>query len=233
LQRIEWDLRTSSKDPVQLGGSDFYNPFESREEGPLVSPGMYTVSLSRWKDGTMTALGTPVSFKVKPLGNNVLPPKDMNAVVAFKREAENVSRIQQSVSRAISSANSEMSYIRRAIAVMEQPEDSWLKEVINIEQKLDTLQRRLSGDPIKVQLDMNPTPSVADRIGRIVGENKYSSAEPTGTHQQSLKIAKEELSGIVSDLKNVLEKDLNQLRIKLQKAGAPYTPNSIPIFNEQ
>ncbi|MGB4846643.1 MAG: glycosyl hydrolase [Saprospiraceae bacterium] len=233
LQRIEWDLRTSSKDPVQLGGSDFYNPFESREEGPLVAPGMYTVSLSRWKDGAMTALGTPVSFKVKPLGNIVLPPKDMNSVVVFKREAENLSRIQQSVSRAISSANSEMSYIRRAIAVMEQPEDSWLKEVISIEQKLDTLQRRLSGDPIKVQLDMNPTPSIADRIGRVVGENKYSSAEPTGTHQQSLKIAKEELSGIVSDLKNVLDNDLAQLRIKLQKAGAPYTPNVIPIFNEQ
>ncbi|MGB3079629.1 MAG: hypothetical protein WBB31_11170, partial [Saprospiraceae bacterium] len=68
--------------------------------------------------------------------------------------------------------------------------------------------------------------------GRVVGENKYSSAEPTGTHQQSLKIAKDELTGIVSSLKDILDNDLAQLRIKLQKAGAPYTPNVIPIFNE-
>jgi len=233
LQRIEWDMRTASKDPVSLGGSDFYNPFESKEEGPLVSPGTYNVSISRWKDGVMTNLSGPVSFKVKPLGNYVLPPKDMNTVVAFKRDAENLSRIQQSVSRAIISANSEMNFIRRAIAVMEQPDESWLVEVIRIENKLDTLQRKLSGDPIKIQLDMNPTPSVADRIGRVVGENKYSSADPTGTHQQSLNIAREELAGIVNSLKEVLDGDLARLRIKLQKAGAPYTPNTIPVFNGQ
>ncbi|MEO6131249.1 MAG: hypothetical protein ABIQ02_05345, partial [Saprospiraceae bacterium] len=201
------------------------------EEGPLVTPGMYTVSLSRWKDGVMTELGSPVSFKVKSLNNYVLPPKDMASVVNFKREAENLNRIQQSASEAINSANSELGYIRRAISSMEQPEDNWLKDVRMIQHKLDTIQRRLSGDPIQVQLDMNPTPSVSDRIGRIVGEYKYSSAEPTGTHQQSLKIVKEELSGIVSSLKDVLENDLKQLRVKLQEAGAPYTPNAIPLFH--
>lgn len=231
LQRVEWDLRTPSKDPIQLGGSDFYNPFDSREEGPLVPPGTYHVVLSRWKDGAMTQLAGPVSFKVKSLGNIVLPPKDVASVVAFKREAENLNRILQSTSRAISNAASEMNYIRKAISTLETPEDDWLKDIINIENKLDTLQRKLSGDPLKVQLDMNPSPSVADRIGRVVGENKYSSAEPTGTHQQSLKIAKDELSGIVTSLQEVLDKDLAQLRIRLQKAGAPYTPNTIPVIN--
>jgi hypothetical protein len=32
-----------------------------------------------------TKLGEPVSFKVKGLGNNVLPAKDMASVVAFRR----------------------------------------------------------------------------------------------------------------------------------------------------
>ncbi len=233
LQRVAWDLRTAPKEPIRMGGSDFYNPFEGREEGPLVSPGIYNVLLTRWQDGKMTTLGEPVSFKVKALGNNVLPPKDINKVVAFKRKVEDVNRIQQSASGAIRSAYSELNHIRKAITLMEQPEDKWLQEVINIENKLDTLQRKLSGDPLKAQLDMNPTPSVADRIGRITGENKYSSAEPTGTHQQSLIIAQEELSGIVSNLREVLEKDLTQLRTNLQKAGAPYTPNAIPIFNAQ
>lgn len=231
LQRVAWDLRTAPKDPIHLGGSDFYNPFESVEEGPLVTPGTYTVSLSRWKDGQMTKLGEPVSFKVKGLGNNVLPAKDMASVVAFKRKVEDLSRIEQSAAGAIKDANSDLSYIRKAIAVMEQPDEKWLRQVISIESKLDTLQRKLSGDPLKVQLDMNPTPSVADRINRIAGENKYSSSEPTGTHQQSLKIAEEDLGVIVSKLQQVLEKDLNELRTQLQQAGAPYTPNAIPVFN--
>ena len=232
LQRVAWDMRSAPKDPVSLGGSDFYNPFESRAEGPLVSPGTYTVSLARWQNGTMSTFGTPVSFKVKPLGNTVLPPKDMNQVVAFKRKVEDLSRIQQSASNAIRSGYTELNHIRKAITFMEQPEDKWLRDVIMIENKLDTLQRELNGDPLMFQLDMDPTPSVSDRINRIMYENKYSSAEPTGTHQQSLKIASEELAVIVADLRQVLEQDFTQLRTKLQQAGAPYTPNAIPTFNE-
>jgi hypothetical protein len=233
LQRVAWDLRSAAKDPVQLGGSDFYNPFENRAEGPLVSPGVYSVSLSKWQDGKMTSLGGPVSFNVKPLGNNVLPAKDMSKAVAFKLKVEDLNRIEESAAGAIRSAYSELNHIRKAITQLEQPEDKWLKDVIRIENNLDTLQRRLSGDPLKTQLDMNPTPSVADRIGRVISENKYSSSEPTGTHLKSLQIAEKELSEIVTDLRTVLEQDLAQLRVNLQKAGAPYTPNAIPIFNHQ
>ena len=181
----------------------------------------------------MTSLSGPISFHVKPLGNNVLPAKDMSKAVAFKLKVEDLNRIQESASGAIRSAYSELNHIRKAITQLDQPEDKWLKDVISIENNLDTLQRRLSGDPIKAQLDMDPTPSVADRINRIISENKYSSSEPTGTHQKSLQIAEKELSAIVTDLRIVLEQDLAQLRVNLQKAGAPYTPNAIPIFNHQ
>jgi len=78
---------------------------------------------------------------------------------------------------------------------------------------------------------MNPTPSLSDRLNRIAGEAKYSSSDPTGTHQVGLKIAEEELAPIVAQLSVILEKDLPALRKKLQDAGAPYTPNSIPVYN--
>ena len=99
-----------------------------------------------------------------------------------------------------------------------------------IENKLKTLNRQLSGDPIKVQLDMDPSPTLSDRLYRIAGEAKYSSAEPTGTHQMGLKIAEEELAPILTQLTGILQNDMPALRKKLQDAGAPYTPNVIPVY---
>jgi hypothetical protein len=113
---------------------------------------------------------------------------------------------------------------------MEVTEASWLVDVIQIEEALEAIQRRLAGDPIQVQLDMDPTPSVSDRVGRISYENKYSSADPTGTHKQSLAIAQEDLKSIVQDLRKVLEIDLSALRDKLRRAGSPYVPNLMPEF---
>jgi hypothetical protein len=105
-----------------------------------------------------------------------------------------------------------------------------LIEIRTIETKIKILQRRMSGDGLKVQLDMDPTPSLSDRIGRVLYESKYSSAEPTSTHMQSLAIAQDELAAIVSELQVVLESDLPAMRKKLQQAGAPYTPGLIPTF---
>ena len=233
LQRITWDLRTAPKDAIKMSTSSFYNPFAGREEGPLVPPGKYKVFLTRWNDGKLIPMGESVSFNVKTLDNKVLPAKDAMTMVAFKRKVENLDRLQQSASGAIRSALNELSHIRKAITQMEETEDVWLVEVISIEKKLKDIQRKLSGDPLQSRLDMDPSPSVSDRVGRIVSENKYSSAEPTGTHVRSLEIAGEQMSSILPQLQEVLEKDLQELRIKLRNAGAPYTPNVIPVWNKE
>ena len=101
-----------------------------------------------------------------------------------------------------------------------------------IENKLKGIQRKLSGDPLKAQLDMDPAPSVSDRISRIMYENKYSSSAPTGTHKRSFETASNELAAILPELKDVLEKELAALRTKLWNAGAPYTPNVIPAWEK-
>lgn len=233
VQRIKWDLRTAPKDAISFSSPSFYNPFAGKQEGPLVAPGIYSVSLARWQNEILTPFGEKVSFKVKSLDNKVLPAKEASSLVSFKRKAENLNRVVQSASGAIRSAFTELNHIRKAITYIEDKEDVWLKEVIMIENKLQDIQRRISGDPLKAQLDMNPSPTLNDRIGRVLYESKYSSSEPTGTHLQSLEIASEELENILPELQSVLEKDLAQLRVKLQKAGAPYTPNVIPSLNKE
>ena len=232
VARITWDLRTPSKGPIRLGGSSGYNPFSSPEEGPLVPPGAYNVFLERWKDGEMTTISEKTSLMLKTLDNKVLPSQDVNAMVDFKRKIENLDRIQQSASGAIRAAFTELNHIRKAITQMEEREDVWLKSVMLIENKLKGIQRKLSGDPLKAQLDMDTAPSVSDRISRIMYENKYSSSAPTGTHKRSFETASNELAAILPELKDVLEKELAALRTKLWNAGAPYTPNVIPAWEK-
>ena len=181
----------------------------------------------------MTSLGEPVQFTVKSLDNKVLPAADPAEAVAFKRKSEDLDRKVQSAGSALRSAINELNHIRKAITQMEQPEDIWLKDVINIEKKIKSIQWKLQGDPLKSRLDQDPTPSIADRIGRVNYESRYSSAKPTQTHQHSLAIAEEELTAIIPQVRQVLEQDMAALRTRLQNAGAPYTPNVIPVFGGQ
>ena len=230
-QRISWDLRTSEKEPVTNQPSGFYNPFDGKDEGVLVVPGTYTVSMALWENAALRSIGNEVAFTVRPLNNHSLPVKH-ESTLAFKLKLDEVHRIEQTASNAMRAAVNELGQMRKAVAKMDVIEEPWLNEIRTVETKIKGLQRRLSGDGLKLQLDMDPTPSVTDRLADLLYERKYSSAEPTGTHMASLAIAQEELVAIVNELQGVLENDLPALRKKLQKAGAPYTPGLIPMFKE-
>lgn len=230
LQRISWDLRTFDIEPTTNSGSGFYNPFASKDEGHLVPPGTYTASIALLQNGVMQMISNEVAFQVVSLGHHALPAKDPAVVNAFKAKAAELSRVEQSASNALGEISSELGSMRKAISKMNVADEAWLGRIGKMEKTIKELQRQLSGDPIKVQLDMDPTPSVSDRIGRVIYESKYSSSDPTGTHLKSLGLAEEQLKGIVSQLKGILEKDIVELRADLQKAGAPYTPNAIPSF---
>lgn len=230
VQRISWDLRSAAKDPVKSGGSGFYNPFAGISEGPLVAPGDYSVTLTKWQDEKMMPLGEPVSFKVNALDHHTLPITDSDASVAFKLRIEEANRVQQVISNALQGASGELRLIRKAITQMEQPEDSWLGTILILEDKIQAINFELYGDPIYSQLDIDVTPSIAQRIGLIAYESKYSSADPTGTHERSLDIVQKQLADLIPQVRTLLETDFRLFREKLQTAGAPYVPNMLPAF---
>ncbi len=230
LQRVSWDLRSAAKDPVRSGSAGFYNPFAGTSEGPKVAPGAYTASLTRWQDKKMTALGEPVSFDIKGLDHHSFPAADPAATVDFKLKVEEVMRVEQIVSNALQNASSELKLVRKAITNMEQPEEKWLSKVIYFEDKIQQLDLRLSGDPLHAKLDIDATPSIAERIGIIAYEGKYSSSNPTGTHMMSLSIAQKQLAELVPEVNLLLDNEFRAFRVALQAAGAPYVPSMLPSF---
>jgi len=232
IQRIEWDLRSPSKNPISLGGRGFYNPFAGKEEGTLVAPGTYSVELALWQNGKADQLAGPVTFNVIPLENTSMPAENRDELVAFKEQVNELSRALQGTQRAVGQLQTELKHIRKAIARIEQPTYVLLTDVRAIEAELRDIRIGLNGDGVAGTLDIDTPPSVSSRVRFVMFEQKYSTTTPTQTHRNSLAIADEEFRPLLERVRNVTKVEMTILREELQKAGAPYTPGALPVIVE-
>ena len=228
VQRIEWDLRTPSKNPISLVSQEFYNPFAGKDEGTLIAPGVYTIEMVLWHHGEVIPLSGPVSFNVIPLDNTSMPAENRDDLVQFKANVNELSRALRGTQSAIDLLETELKHIRKAIARTEQPTEVLLTDVRSIEAELRDIRIDLNGDRVAGTLDIDTPPSVSNRVRFVMFEQKYSTATPTQTHRNSLSIADEEFRPLLERVRQVTEVDMRNLRDALQKAGAPYTPGVLP-----
>ncbi|MCB0665882.1 MAG: glycosyl hydrolase, partial [Saprospiraceae bacterium] len=228
VNRLSWDLRYASKDPINFSRSSFYNPFSSQDQGHTVAPGEYTVTMYLWQDNAMKKMAEPVSFEVKSLNIYSLPPEDFERMENFKKEVARLQGALGGARRIISDISSELRYIRQAISQTEVEEQPYLVRAMQIEDNLRDLRTRLFGDRVASQLDMPTKPSIAGMIGSINYEGKYSTAQPTQTHQDMYDRAKVQFKSLMTELDTLIKSQLIPLREDIQKAGAPYTPNALP-----
>ncbi len=234
IQRIHWDLRYASKEPVSLGGSGFYNPFASVPKGNLVAPGSYTVEMGIMENGSYTKLAEPETVMVKALNNAAIPNTDKEGTVVFQREVHELSRSISGAGNMMSELGNKLKHIREAIKLVEQPYADLSNDYNMIDRKMKDIRTRLYGDSYKSKLDIDQIPSPATRVGWISYEQGSSTSAPTKTHMESLAIAKEEFAPILSDLKDLIKNDLYNLEKKLEEADAPYTPGrSIQLLFEK
>lgn len=224
LQRLKWDMRYAAKDPISLSKSSFYNPFAGVAEGTLVTPGSYTVELSKVHNGTVENLSGPIGFTIKALNNTVLPADSREGKVAFQREVAELSRKIDGAGRVLNEVNNKMKHIKKAIKMVEQPLESLLTQYRNADSKIKEIRKAFYGDNIKSQLDMGQPVTPSDRIGWINYEQKYSTSSPTETHKMSFNIAKEEFEPILNMIKQLVKTDIEELEQALEDADAPYTP---------
>ncbi|MEL6989712.1 MAG: hypothetical protein AAGK97_18025, partial [Bacteroidota bacterium] len=224
VNRMQWDLRFAPKDAISLSRPSFYNPFAGKKEGTLVAPGDYTVEMDMMKNGELVDLDLKQNFTIKSLNNTVLPAKDIAAKIAFQNEVEEFSRSMQGANSLMREINNKMRYIKEAVKVMDEPIAGVLEPIKNIEDQMRNISTLMNGDRILSRLDIDQKPSPNQRLGMIRYEQKYSTAEPTKTHIESLAIAKEEFEPIYALLKKVATQELPALEDLLEKYKAPYTP---------
>ncbi len=224
IHRIAWDLRWPAEVPVDLSGPGEENPFSDPDVGPLVTPGTYTVSLSRVVDGVPEALAGPREFHVVPLNNATLAAADKEAVLAFQKEAGSAYREILAASRRLGDASSRIRHAKEAIRLTPSLPESALADARALERRIAEMRIALSGDGSVAARQFETPPSVMDRIGFVIYAS-YSATQAPGEAQRTLvRDALARYRELAPGI-DALWRDLEALEAKLEVAGAPYTPN--------
>ncbi len=231
LQRTHWDLRYSPRGAVNLSKPSFYNPWASKNEGSLVPPGQYTVSMSLVQGSNETPLASPVSFTLRALHNTVLPASDRVALADFQLKVKQLGGRLEGAYKTIGDLNKELNHMKVAIDRTPDQQVALAKDYEAIKASLKTIQVKLSGDPIANTLDQGTPPSIGSRIGNLQYEQSHSTAKPTQTHLDSYAIAKEGFEEVYEELKALLDGPVEAFRKKLKSSGAPYTPGNLNFLD--
>ena len=223
FNRFHWDLRYEVTNPINLSSSSFYNPFAGVSEGTLVEPGTYTVQMDYFVDGESTPLVDAKEFTVTLLDNTVLPAEDREAKIKFQRDVATLQGEISSYSRILSEISEKIKYFEVAVLRLEKPIEELSSQMKQVKDDLRDINILFYGDNVKRRLDMQQIPTPSSRVGIIANEQKYSTASPTGTHVNSLKIAKEEFLPLKSRV-DMLVENVKSIEDKMKSLGAPYTP---------
>ena len=232
VNRITWDMRYPSTNPVNLNQSPNDNPFQSNDVGQMVAPGRYTVTLSKYADGVMTDLAGPEKFVVKVLPGTTLPASSRAALVEWQRKAAELQRSMQGASGILNDANNRVKHMKEAVFSVAKPHQEFIKDIKELEEKLKTLSDTMYGDAVANRLDIDKPPSISSRLFGSIYDGSGTTSDPTTTMKDQLQIAGEEFETALTTLKNIVNTDLKALEQKLEAAGAPYTPGRQPDWKK-
>jgi photosystem II stability/assembly factor-like uncharacterized protein len=228
INRLSWDLRYPSPILSQRPPEPLEELFGDPPAGPLVMPGKYTVSMARRAEGAVTPIGSAQEFTVYVEGQSQMNPADRAALVEFQQK---VARLQRAVTGALETANqlkTRLGLIKRALQETPTADYKLTEQAQAIEHRLDDILRALRGDQTARSRNLDTPPSINDRVGTILGEQRMSSSQPTKTQQAHYAAAAADFETTLAQLRSLFEGDLARLEKGMEAAGAPWTPGRIP-----
>jgi len=233
FQRVNWDLRYPASSLPPPPNPDGEDPFAEPPGGPLVMPGTYKVSLMKRVDGVTTPLGQSQEFQVIVEGQDRMSPADRIALVEFQQKAARLQRAVQGATQAANALTPRMAAIRRALIETPNAPESLLSDAAAIEKRKNEILKAMSGDQALRQRNFNLPPSINERVGLVVGASRMSTERPTQTQIDQYAHAAAEFEGVLAQLRQLIEVDLQALEKKMEAAGAPWTPGRIPEWKDQ
>jgi photosystem II stability/assembly factor-like uncharacterized protein len=233
VNRVSWDLRYPAPTlaPVRPPDAD-EDPFAEPPGGPLVMPGKYSVSMSRRVNGVTSPLSSPQEFNVFVEGQSSMSPADRASLVEFQQK---VARLQRAVSGALETANqlkARLGQIKRALHETPAAEAKLTDDAGALDKQTNDILRALRGDnALRARQETLP-PSILERVGRIVSDQRMSTAAPTQTQRDQYAAAAREFEQVLARLRALIEADLARLEKAMEAAGAPWTPGRIPEWRD-
>lgn len=209
FHRASWNLRYLSK--ASAGGS-----------GPLVPPGTYTVSAEKRVQDEVSSLGQAQTVTVVNAIKSALPAQDPQESLAFYEAVSELQRVIRGTSNKTNEVLSQLAEIRSALSQSSQATAQLVDTARNLELKLKTLRRRLSGGSVKSRRDEPDQISITSRI-YAAGSGMRSTYGPTKTQHRDYEIAQSEFEAIQGQVKKLIERDFANLQKKLESARIPWT----------
>ena len=231
IQRMTWDLRFASITPTKLSEPEEDDPFSEGDKGRLAMPGKYAVSLAKRVDGVETTLAGPVAFSAVVLGTVSLPAEDRGALTAFQSKVADLQRAVQGASRAAEDAKTLIAHLKKAIVATPRASATAARDLGMLEKRLRDIQRALNGDNVLRSRNEPVPPSITERVNGIVEDQWQSTSAPTQTQIRSYETATDEFAPQLEALRTLVETDLRNFAMSLERAGAPWTPGHVPEWS--
>jgi photosystem II stability/assembly factor-like uncharacterized protein len=232
VNRVVWDFRYSPFTPIDLTPFDDSVPWMSEDQGYMVVPGKYQVTLSKFDEGKFTDIAGPAEFICKPLNNTTLPAPDKIELDKFNEKVAELTRAISGADAYRKELVKKISYLKKAVVVASDVPAETFNNIVRVELELEKFNRDLNGDNLRAKYEGASPTSVRDRVGLIT----YALWGTTGAATSTLKRAYEEASNKFDDLLvslKSIDTNINGIESNLEKLGAPHTPGRFPIWNNK
>lgn len=218
FHRVNWDLRFPLQSVVAMNDNE-----EEEPAGFLVTPGEYTVSMSKRVRGQTTDIVGPQSFTVKRLRDGALPSQpDTNEfwadVSAFNRSVTAVGVTLADLETKIKLLG--VATERAAGGDPNALDNGWQ----GIRNEANALTELLSGNLARREIYERTQPTVRSRLDFVLTGVGTSTYGPTKTHRDQLAIAKSEFAAIRQRVSTLVDTTIPAFEAELIAAGAPWAP---------
>lgn len=222
LHRVSWDLRLPASSPINLSQPGFRPPWAGTPQGPMVAPGQYAVELFVLNNGSLQSQGSPQSFMVKA-APNASAGSDYQAVAAFQRRGDELSREISNTNRRMGEASEKLRFIRAALLKTPGATPAMFATWKSLSNNLADLRMNLNGDPIPSSRNEATSPAIRSRLGSAMGGSGATTQLPTETQKRDFALAESGFAQFQRDA-DAFFKEMTAYEAVLEKAGAPFTP---------
>ncbi len=230
LNKLTWNFRYATTNPVTYPAPDLSNPYASPDEGNWALPGSYTVSISKIHNGVVEQLLAPQAFNIVSLHNATLAAEDKKALLDFQLKVGDLRRAVAGTDSYRGEITAAIGYIKTAILNAPKSNLDLLKKVNELQQKLNAVNVKINGDQSVARHEFETAPAIYGRVEGIIYSSYNASCAPTELSKQSYTTASKQLVSVIADLKGVTE-EVKQLEKQLDMINAPYSPGRLPEWN--
>ena len=216
LHRVNWDLRHSSKNVVDLDEG-----FEDIDaDGFMATPGTYTATLTKVEEGEVTTLSDPVEFDVTPLREGTLDGASDEEIASFRETLESFQQELESTSNTLEEQVDKVESMQAALSRAEATAPDLMSRLHEARATLLELREQMEGSEARNEIGERNPPTPSDRL--FVGYRALGTTYgPTEMHRETVEAGQRELADLRQRLTEMAETTVPELESDLEATGAP------------